>query len=95
MVWVWQNAGYNAIIYIAALAGISPELGEAAQIDGANIWQRIWHIDIPGILPTAVILLIMGSANVLNVGFEKIFLLQNDLNKRASDVILPMCIMWA
>lgn len=84
---VWQNAGYNAIIYIAALAGISPELGEAAQIDGANIWQRIWHIDIPGILPTAVILLIMGSANVLNVGFEKIFLLQNDLNKRASDVI--------
>ena len=84
---VWQNAGYNAIIYIAALAGISPELGEAAQIDGANIWQRIWHIDIPGILPTAVILLIMGSANVLNVGFEKRFLLQNDLNKRASDVI--------
>lgn len=84
---VWQNAGYNAIIYIAALAGISPELREAAEIDGANIWQRIWHIDIPGILPTAVILLIMGTAQVLNVGFEKIFLLQNDLNRNASDVI--------
>lgn len=84
---VWQNAGYNAIIYIAALAGISPELREAAEIDGANIWKRIWHIDIPGILPTAVILLIMGTAQVLNVGFEKIFLLQNDLNRSASDVI--------
>lgn len=84
---VWQNVGYNAIIYIAALAGISPELREAAEIDGANIWQRIWHIDLPGIMPTAVILLIMGTANVLNVGFEKIFLLQNDLNMRASDVI--------
>lgn len=84
---VWQSAGYNAVIYIAALAGISPELREAAEIDGANIWKRIWHIDIPGIIPTAVILLIMGTANVLNVGFEKVFMLQNDLNMRASDVI--------
>lgn len=84
---VWQNMGYNAIIYIAALAGISPELREAAEIDGANIWQRIFHIDVPGIMPTAVIMLILGSASVLNVGFEKIFLLQNDLNMRASDVI--------
>lgn len=84
---VWQNAGYNAVIYIAALAGISPELHEAAQIDGANIWQRIWHVDLPGIIPTAVILMVMGCANVLNVGFEKIYLLQNDLNMRTSDVI--------
>lgn len=84
---IWQNVGYNAIIYIAALSGISPELKEAAEIDGANIWQRIWHIDIPGILPTAVILLIIGSASILSVGYEKIFLMQNDLNMRASDVI--------
>ncbi|MDL2232287.1 ABC transporter permease subunit [Ruminococcaceae bacterium OttesenSCG-928-L11] len=84
---IWQNVGYNAIIYIAALSGISPELHEAAKVDGATIWQRIWNVDIPGILPTAVILLIMNSANILSVGFEKVFLLQNPLNTRASDVI--------
>ncbi len=84
---IWQNVGYNAIIYIAALAGISPELHEAARVDGANIWQRIWNVDIPGILPTAVVLLIMSCANILNVSFEKVFLLQNSLNMRASDVI--------
>jgi putative aldouronate transport system permease protein len=84
---IWQNVGYNAIIYIAALSGISPELHEAAKVDGANIWQRIWNVDIPGIMPTAVILLIMNSANILSVGFEKVFLLQNPLNMRASDVI--------
>lgn len=84
---VWQNVGYNAIIYIAALAGISQELHEAAKVDGANIWKRIWHVDIPGMMPTAVILLIMNSANILSVGFEKVFLLQNPLNVRASDVI--------
>ncbi|MFV0401055.1 MAG: ABC transporter permease [Oscillospiraceae bacterium] len=84
---VWQNAGYNSVIYIAALAGISPELHEAAEIDGANIWQRIWNVDIPGILPTAIILFIVNSANLLNVGFEKVFLMQNPLNMSASDVI--------
>jgi putative aldouronate transport system permease protein len=55
---IWQGTGYSAIIYLAALAGIDPELHEAAHIDGANIWQRIWHIDLPGIMPTAIILLI-------------------------------------
>ena len=84
---VWQNVGYNSIIYIAALAGISPELHEAAKVDGANIWQRIWNVDIPGILPTAVIMLIMRSGSILSVGFEKVFLLQNPLNMRTSDVI--------
>lgn len=84
---IWQHAGYNAIIYIAALAGISVETREAAVVDGANIWQRIWHVDIPGIFPTIVVLMILGSAQILSVGFEKVFLLQNPLNMRTSDVI--------
>lgn len=84
---VWQNMGWDAIIYIAALAGIDPTLHEAAMIDGANRMQRIWHINIPGILPTMVILLILNAGNIMNVGFEKIFLMQNDLNMSVSDVI--------
>ena len=84
---VWQNTGYSAIIYLAALAGIDPELQEAAYIDGANIWQRIWHVDIPGIMPTAIILLIMNAGGIISVGFEKVYLLQNPLNMSASDVI--------
>jgi putative aldouronate transport system permease protein len=84
---VWQSAGYGSIIYLAALAGINPELQEVAYIDGANIWQRIWHVDVPGILPTAIILLIVNTAGILNVGFEKVYLLQNPLNMSASDVI--------
>jgi putative aldouronate transport system permease protein len=84
---IWQGTGYTSIIYIAALAGINPELQEAAYIDGANIWQRIYHVDIPGIIPTAVILFIVNTAGILNVGFEKVYLLQNPLNMSASDVI--------
>ena len=84
---VWQHSGFNAIIFIAALSGINPELHEAATIDGANIWQRIRHIDIPSLLPTVVILLILRSANILGVGFERVFLLQNPLNMSTSDVI--------
>jgi putative aldouronate transport system permease protein len=84
---IWQGTGYSSIIYLAALAGINPEMQEAACIDGANIWQRIWHIDIPEIMPTAVILLILGAAGILNVGFEKVYLLQNPLNMSSSDVI--------
>lgn len=84
---VWQNQGYNSIMYLAALSGISPELQEAAYVDGANVWQRIWHVDIPGIVPTAVILLILNSASILSVGYEKVYLLQNSLNMSASDVI--------
>lgn len=84
---VWQSMGYNSIIYLAALTGISAELQEAAVVDGANIWQRIWHVDLPGIMPTAVIMLILNSASVLNVGYEKVYLLQNSLNMSASDVI--------
>lgn len=84
---IWQNIGWDSIIYIAALAGIDPGLHEAAMIDGANRMQRIWHINIPGIMPTMVILLILNSGHILNVGFEKVFLMQNDLNMTTSDVI--------
>ncbi|MDD6883321.1 MAG: ABC transporter permease subunit [Eubacteriales bacterium] len=84
---VWQGVGYGSVIYIATLAGVSPELHEAAIIDGANIWQRIWHVDIPGVLPTFCILLIMRCGSMMNVDFEKILLLQNDLNGKVSEVI--------
>jgi ABC-type polysaccharide transport system permease subunit len=84
---VWQSLGYNSIIFISALAGISPELHEAATVDGASIPQRIWHIDIPGILPTASILLILRCGNILNVGYEKIYLMQNTLNLSVSEII--------
>jgi ABC-type polysaccharide transport system permease subunit len=83
----WQGTGYSSIIYLAALAGINPEMQEAAYIDGANIWQRIWYIDIPEIMPTAIILLILSTAGLLNVGFEKVYLLQNPLNMSSSDII--------
>jgi putative aldouronate transport system permease protein len=84
---IWQSTGYSAIIYLASLAGINPELQEVAQIDGANIWQRIWHVDLPGILPTAIILLILSTAGILNVGFEKVYLMQGPLTMETSDVI--------
>lgn len=84
---VWQSLGYNSIIYIAALAGVSPELHEAAIVDGANILKRIWHIDLPGILPTISILLIMQCGSILSVGYEKIYLMQNSLNTAVSEII--------
>ena len=84
---VWQGVGYSSIIYIAALSGISPELHEAAIVDGANILRRMWHIDLPGISPTIAILLIMNCGSILSVGYEKIYLLQNSLNADVSEVI--------
>jgi multiple sugar transport system permease protein/putative aldouronate transport system permease protein len=84
---IWQNMGWGTIIYLAALSGIDPELHESAKVDGATIWQRIWHIDIPGILPTVIILLILRTGRMLQVGFEKVFLMQNDLNISRSEVI--------
>ncbi len=84
---IWQNMGWNSIIYMAALAGIAPELHEAAIVDGASRTQRIWHINIPGILPTIIIMFIMETGKIMNVGFEKAFLMQNDLNISSSDVI--------
>lgn len=84
---VWQKTGYNAVIYISALAAVDQELHEAATVDGANIWQRIRYIDIPSILPTAVILLIMSCGHILTIGYEKVLLMQNDLNMATSDII--------
>jgi len=84
---VWQSMGHGAIIYIAALAGIDPSLHEAATIDGATKLQRIRHIDWPGILPTVTILFILSMGNIMSVGFERVFLLQNPLNLSASEVI--------
>lgn len=84
---IWQMTGWNTIIYLAALAGVSPELHEAAVVDGAGKLQRIWHIDIPGILPQVMILLILNVGNIMSIGFEKAFLLQNDVNAAASEII--------
>jgi putative aldouronate transport system permease protein len=84
---VWQNFGWNSIIYLAALAGVSAELHEAAEIDGAGRFQRMVHIDVPAILPTAAILLILGFGQIMGIGFEKAYLMQNDMNLRASEVI--------
>lgn len=84
---IWQGMGYSAVIYLAALAGVDQELYEAAVIDGANRLQKIIHIDLPGIAPTIVILLILNAGSVMNQGYEKAFLLQNELNKEASEII--------
>jgi putative aldouronate transport system permease protein len=84
---VWQSTGWGSVIYFAALSGISPELHEAGRCDGATKLQLIRHIDLPSILPTATILLIMNCGSILSVGFEKAYLLQNNLNLTVSEII--------
>lgn len=84
---IWQGIGWGSIIYIAALAGVDSELHEAAQIDGATRWQRVIHIDFPSIRPTATIMLILAAGGIMNVGFEKVYLMQNSLNISSSEVI--------
>ena len=84
---IWQNMGWNSIIYIAALSGVNPSLYEAATIDGASRLQKMRYISIPGIMPTIVILFILRCGAIMNIGFEKILLMQNDLNMESSDVI--------
>lgn len=84
---VWQNLGWNAIIYIAALSSVSPELIEAARVDGATRLQIVRYVNFPAILPTVITMLILSAGSLLNVGFEKIYLLQNPLNMEASRVI--------
>ncbi len=84
---IWQTVGYSAVIYMAALSAIDPALYEAARVDGANRLQKIIHVDIPGIMPTAVIILVLGVGNVMAIGFEKAFLLQNSLNLSTSEII--------
>lgn len=84
---VWQSTGYNAIIYIAALSSADQSLHEAAMIDGASRFQRVVHIDIPCILPTVSIMLVLAVGNIMNVGYEKVLLMQNDLNMNYSEII--------
>ncbi|GIO31536.1 MULTISPECIES: ABC transporter permease [Paenibacillus] len=84
---VWKETGWNAIIYLAAIAGIGPELYEAARVDGASRFRQIWHITLPGIRPTIIVLLIMSVGNLLNIGFEKQFLLGNNLVTDYSQVL--------
>jgi ABC-type polysaccharide transport system permease subunit len=84
---VWQSAGYSSILYFAALAGIDTTLYDAAAIDGASRLQKVLYIDIPSILPTIVITLIMSAGSILGIGFEKVYLMQNPANYRISEVI--------
>lgn len=84
---LWTTTGYSAVIYLAALSAVDVSLYEAAKIDGANRLQKIWNVDIPSIMPTASIILILGVGNIMAIGFEKAFLLQNPLNLSTSEII--------
>lgn len=84
---VWQNMGYNSIIYVAALSGVDPQLEEAATIDGASRLKKVLHVDLPTILPTIIIMLILRMGSILSVGYEKVYLMQNDTNINVSEVI--------
>lgn len=84
---IWQDAGWGCIIYLATLSSVDSALYEAAKVDGASVFQRIMNIDIPALLPMAILNLIMSAGSLMNVGFEKAWLLQTDLNKATSDVI--------
>ena len=84
---VWQNLGFQSIVYLAVLSGVAPELHEAAIIDGASLRQRIRHIDVPSVVPTAVMLLILATGRIMEVGFEKALLMQTPLNAATSEII--------
>jgi putative aldouronate transport system permease protein len=84
---IWQETGYGAVIYLAALANVNLDLYEAARVDGASRWQKILHIDLPAIKPTVIILTILAVGNLMGIGFEKAYLLQNPLNLSTSEII--------
>jgi multiple sugar transport system permease protein/putative aldouronate transport system permease protein len=84
---IWQSTGYGAIIYISSLAAVDPTMHEAAVIDGANLWQRVWHIDLATIRPIIIIMLILSMGGILSTSFEKVYLMQTPLNLSASEVI--------
>lgn len=84
---IWQTTGYNCIVYLAALTGVSPELQEAAIIDGASRWQRILHVDIPAIAPTIITMFILGVGFTMSIGFEKVLLMQNPTNTSVSEIV--------
>ena len=84
---IWQGMGFSSVIYFAALSGIDPTLYEAAELDGASKLQRIRYIDLPSIMPTVIIMLIMSAGNLMSIGFEKAYLMQNDRNSGVSEII--------
>lgn len=84
---IWQHAGWNSIIYLAALSSVDTQLYDAARVDGADQLHRIWHVDIPCLMPTMIIMLILSMGNILSVGFEKIYLMQNSTNISVAEVI--------
>lgn len=84
---IWQEAGWGTIIYLATLSSVDPALYEAAKVDGASVFQRILHIDIPCLLPMIILQMIMSASGLMSVGFEKAYLLQTDLNRATSDII--------
>lgn len=84
---IWQTMGYSAVLYLAALSGVSPELKEAAVVDGASRLKRILHVDLPAIFPTIVTMFIFSAGNIINIGFEKVYLMQNSVNLPNSELI--------
>lgn len=84
---IWQHAGWDSIVFLAALSSIDPTLYKAATVDGATRWQKMRYIDLPLLMATACIMLILRAGNLMNVGFEKVFLMQNDLNMSTSEII--------
>jgi putative aldouronate transport system permease protein len=84
---IWQETGYGAVLYLAALSNVNPELYEAARMDGASRRQKIIHIDLPAIRPTIIVLFILSIGGLLGIGFEKVYLLQNSLNQSTAEII--------
>lgn len=84
---IWKEMGWNSIIFLAAMAGVDPQLYEAARVDGANRWRRIWHITLPGIRPTIMVILILSIGNMISIGFERQLLLGNSLVREYSEVL--------
>jgi putative aldouronate transport system permease protein len=87
VIWIWQNAGWMTIIYLSSLTAINPELYEAAEVDGAGRWRKIWNITLPGISSTMVVLLIIQIGRIVNIGFEQPYIIGNDLVRGFADVI--------
>jgi putative aldouronate transport system permease protein len=86
-IWIWQSAGWGTILYLAAMTGINPELYEAAEVDGAGRWRKMWSITLPGIAPTMIVLLVLQIGRAVNIGFEQPYMLGNDLVQNFSEVI--------
>ena len=84
---VWQEVGWGSIIYLSALSAVDPALHEAAIVDGASRFKRVLVLDLPTVLPTATIMLIMNAGRIMTIGFEKVYLMQNDLNLTTSEII--------